>query len=159
MSDLLRLHEGKKVIDAARSPWFVTKETSVLDILDQFRRNNQSVAVILDPSGQACGLLTLDHIVAQIFGEEAAQSPAAEEEPSLFVERTLSGEMTVSSFNAEFQADLEHAPEDTLSDLIAASLDHPPATYETVRIGEFFFTVLEPTLRGVKTVTVRSARE
>ena len=75
MSDLLRIDdERKKVLEEARSPWFVPKDTSTLEILNQFRRNNQSVAVILDLVGQACGLLTLDQIVSQIFGEEAKDS-------------------------------------------------------------------------------------
>lgn len=159
LRDLLGLEDYKKVIEGAKSPWFVTKETSILEILNQFRRNNQSVAVILDASGQACGLLTLDQIVSQIFGEEMAQVPPSLEEPPLYIERTLPGEMSVASFNEEFQANLIGDPEDTLSDLITAGLDHAPAKGESVRIGDFTFTVLEPTLRGVRTLTVRSSGE
>lgn len=157
--DLLRLEESHAVFEKARSPWFVTKETSILEILNQFRRNNQSVAVILDLSGQACGVLTLDQIVSQIFGRESQQEEPMEEEPSLHVERTLSGDMTVEMFNRDFQTNLEHQEGDTLSDLILAELDHPPVTEEAVRIGAFIFTVLEPSLRAVKKVSVRSIRE
>lgn len=154
--DLLRLEESQPIFEKAKSPWFVTKETSILEILNQFRRNNQSLAVILDFTGQACGVLTLDQIVSQIFGRESQKEELLEEEPSLYIERTLPGEMTVAAFNRDFQTHLEHEEGDTLSDLILSELDHPPVADETVRIGSFIFTVLEPSLRGVKKVSVRS---
>ncbi len=158
LRDLLRLKENQPVLESSRSPWFVTQGTSILEILNQFRSNNQSVAVILDPSGQASGILTLDDIVAQIFGiEEHGAAPAVAS--SLHIERTLSGEMDAAAFNREFQADLSYSPGDSLSDLILRELDHLPAKEETVRIGSYLFTVLEPSLRGVKTLSVRTFQE
>lgn len=157
LRDLLRLNGKKRVLEEARSPWFVTKDTSILEILDQFRRNNQSVAVILDASGQACGILTLDQIVEQIFGEETHQVEPSE--PLYYVERTLSGDMSVAEFNRQFQADLPEQKGDTLSDLILEQLQHPPVKGEMIRIGSFEFTVDEPTLRGVKTLSVQTVQE
>ena len=37
-------------------------------ILRQFRRNNESVAIVLDEKGLARGILTLDEIIDEIFG-------------------------------------------------------------------------------------------
>ncbi|HEX2582667.1 MAG TPA: transporter associated domain-containing protein, partial [Chlamydiales bacterium] len=157
LRDLLRLQEDQKIIAQGKSPWFVTKDTSILQIIDQFRRNNQSMAVILEPTGQACGILTLDRIVDGIFGKQ--ETAAEEERPSHFVERTLSGSMTVLEFNQEFNVELPANPALTLSDLILASLDHSLSRGEMVRIGDFEFTCLEPTLRGVKRLHVRSLQE
>lgn len=156
LRDLLRLEENKRVIDSARSPWFVTRDTSILQLLQQFRRNNQSIAVILEPSGQACGLLTLDQILAEIFGEETGQ---VAEEVHHYIERTLSGEMSVAEFNKQFETDLPEGEGDTLSDFILAHLGHLPVKDESIRIGEFEFTVDEPTLRGIKTLSVRTVQE
>jgi len=155
LRDLLRLDEKKQIMEQTRSPWFVTRDTSVLQILEQFRRNNQSAAVILDPSGQACGLLTLDQILSEIFGEEEALI-ASEPEPPLYVERTLSGEMSVAEFNRQFETKLPQEDGNTLSDLILSELGHLPVKGETLRIGDFEVTVDEPTLRGVKVLSVRS---
>ncbi len=153
LRDLIKMEEDKRAIDYAKSPWFVGFGASVLDILDQFRRNNQSIAIILDPSGQSSGLLSLDDIVAQIFGPETEQAEVADG-PYLHIERTLSGEMEVAAFNREFQANLSYQVGDTLSDLIVKELGHPPAIGETIRIGSYLFTVNEPTLRGAKTLSV-----
>lgn len=158
LSDLLRCEENRRVIECARSPWFVTESASILDILEQFRRNNQIVSVILDFSGQAIGLLTFDQILTQIFGKEG-NIAEKEEAPSLHIERTLSGGMLVAAFNEQFQSEIPCDPKDTLSDLITAELDHPPVKWEIVRIGAFIFTVLDPSLTGVKLLSVRSSRE
>jgi len=155
LRDLLRAHEQKKVIDLAKSPWFVTRDTSVLQILEQFRRNNQSVAVILDPSGQACGLLTLDQILSEIFGDQTEAS-IVRVNPTHYVQRTLSGDVSVAEFNLQFNADLPEGTGDTLSDLILAQLDHLPVKEEIVRVKNFEFLIDEPTLRGIKTISVRS---
>lgn len=157
LRDLLRMDEHKKVIDSARSPWFVTRDTSILQLLQQFRRNNQSTAVILEPSGQAAGILMLDQILSEIFGEESQSTNL--EEITHYIERTLSGDMSISEFNKQFQAELPEGEGDTLSDLILSELDHLPVKDESVRIGDLEFTIDEPTLRGIKTLSVRSIQE
>ncbi len=157
MRDLLPLEEKKKVIDAASSPWFVTQNTSILQLLQQFKRNNQSTAVILEPSGQAVGILTLDRILDEIFGEEARGEGL--EELGHYIERTLPGEMTILEFNQQFEADLPEDRGETLSDLIVSFLSHLPVEGESVRIGDFEFTIEEPTMRGAKTLSVRSIQE
>lgn len=158
LRDLLRSEENRHVIDLARSPWFVAQGTSILDIMEQFRRNNQSVAIVLDASGQSCGLLSLDEILAQIFGPEEKQLNQAAA-PFLHLERTLNGDMEIALFNREFQSNLPFSPGDTLSDLIIQRLDHLPVQGETVKFGSYLFTVVEPSLRGVKTLTVHTFQE
>ena len=155
LRDLLRAKEERKVMELAKSPWFVTHKTSILEILQQFRKNNQSTAVILDPSGQAAGILTLDEIVSEIFGAEQKYL-SSKKSPFLHLARTLSGEMSVEAFNKEFQADLPHLPEETLSDLILRTMGHLPAKEETIKLGPYLFTVLEPSMRGAKTISVQT---
>jgi len=153
--DLLRLDAQQPIVGMTKPPWFVTKGTSLLEILEQFRRNNQSIAVIISPSLEACGLLTLNQIVAELFGKEAMDD-SLEESPQLYIKRTLSGEMLIVDFNREFHAQIEGVEGDTLSDWIVSQLGHPPAIGDAVRFEPFIFTVLEPTLRGVATLSVYS---
>ncbi len=154
LRDLLLLDPKKKVIEAARPPWFVTQDTTLSQILEQFRRNNQSVAVILDTGGKTVGVLTFDQIVDAIFGPE---KPALlEEKGTLYVQRTVSGTMTIEEFNQEFQADFPFHEDETLSDLIVSKLEHAPVKGESVEIDGFYFTVLEPSLRGARTLSVKT---
>ena len=130
--DLLSMKETQRVIDAAHSPWFVTQNTSVLALLQQFKRNNQSTAVILEASGQAVGLLTLDQILSTIFGKEAESQVL--QESKRYIEKTLDGEMTVQEFNIQCEAELS-GKDETLSEFILSKIDHFPVKEESVRIG------------------------
>lgn len=153
LRDLLRMEEGRKIMEYARSPWFVAQSAPISSILDQFRRNNQGAAVILDASGRSCGILTLDAILAQIFGSESMQSMPPEF-PRFYIERTLSGDMSAAQFTKEFQVQLPALPEETLSELIVRSLGALPNRGDHVKIGFYLFTVVEPSLRGVRSLTV-----
>ena len=157
LRDLLRLEETKRVLDSARSPWFVTRDTSVLQLLQQFRRNNQSIAVILDPSGQAAGVLTLDQILSGIFGDEMHQPEEAG--ISNYIDRTLSGDMSISEFNRQFDCKLPVGKGDTLSDLIIAEFGYFPVKGESISINDLEFSADELTLLGIKTLSVRSVQE
>ena len=61
--DLVRLSDTRQIREHARPPWFITSTTKLMPILGQFRRNKQTVAVVLDPNGAAVGMLTLDAIL------------------------------------------------------------------------------------------------
>ncbi len=160
LRDLLASQGHQVILERAKSPWFVTQNTPVLQLLSQFRKNGQSLAVVLDPSGQASGLLTLDQIVDALFGpEEKLEPEEGPESQSHFVERTLKGTLSIGEFNRQFQADLEGNEEEMLADWILAKLDHPPAKGETVRIVGYEFTIVEPTVRGIRTLSVRSLLE
>ncbi|HLB53181.1 MAG TPA: CNNM domain-containing protein [Chlamydiales bacterium] len=154
--DLLQEQDEKKVLDLGKSPWFVSEATSVLSLIEQFRRNTQSIAVLLNPSGEASGIVALDDIVSSLFGREMKKMAPLPSVAVLHIERTLPGDMEVATFNREFQGDLTYFPNETLNDLILRELKHLPAKEETIRLGSYLFTVLEPSMRGAKTVTVRT---
>ncbi|MDP1608903.1 MAG: hemolysin family protein [Chlamydiales bacterium] len=153
---LLNKPDQTRILDCSRPPWFITKDSSVLQILDQFRRNNQVTAIVLDVSGQAVGILTLDQILEQILGEEKEVSP---EISRLYITKTLLGSMAVAEFNRQFQADLVHEPEETLNDFLLRHVEHFPVKEETIRVGDFSFTVIDVTLRAIKTVSVHTSSQ
>ena len=157
--DLLRLAENKRVRDHARPPWFITETDTVLSILKQFQRNNQSVAVVLDVKGHATGILTLDEIIDEIFGQSDTWMSMEEAIPSghtIVVDRTFPGDMLLTDFNAQYQAHLEGLEATTLGELVSELLDHPPAPGESVKVGNFEITVEESTVLGIKSVIVKT---
>lgn len=153
--DLLRVHEEKRVIDYSKPPWFITKDSSVLQILHQFRRNNQSIAIVLDKAGHACGILTLDQIIDEVFGQE---SSVGNEEvfSQMYFERTLPGNMKLEDFNKEFHTELTAKSAETLSEYMTERLRHHPAKGEKVLTDQFELVVIEPSLFGAKTIRVRT---
>ena len=157
--DLLRVSDQAQVREHGRSVWFITEGASILQILKQFRRNNQSLAVVLGKGGGATGVLTLDAIVEEIFGlsEESQTQEDSSASNDVFIERTFPAEMVVKAFNQKYRANLPFDDdEETLSELVARLLGHIPTQGETIRLEDFELVVDEATLLGVKTLLVRS---
>ncbi len=157
--DLLRLAENKRIRDFARPPWFITESDSVMNILKQFRRNNQSLAVVLNQAGHATGILTLDEIIDEIFGQADTWMSFGEVVPRMHhvvVDRSFPGETKIAEFNKEYQVNLSAHGTETLAELIAHLLGHAPVVGESVRIDQFELTVEEASLLGAKMVAIRT---
>lgn len=157
--DLLRLSENKRIKDYARQPWFITENSSILQILKQFRRNNQSLAIVLNERGSATGILTLDEIIDEIFGRTDDWMSFEEMVPRAYhivVDRSFPGEMRLEEFNKLFTVHLSYEDAETLEELMSKALGHPPSKGESVRIDQFELTVEEASLLGAKEILVRT---
>ncbi len=149
--DLVDLPDDEKVKDHAKSPWFITGSSPLMPILAQFRRNQQSVAVVLDSDGAAIGLLSLDAILEEIFGQ-----PHLLEGTPLVMERTFAGTTKIEAFNQEYHALLPAHENENLAALMISLLDHPPAVGDSVIVGEYELIVEETTLLGIKILTIKT---
>lgn len=150
---LLKEDLKKRVTEESNPPWFIAQDENILDILKQFRTNNQNMAVVLAPSGIAVGVITLDQIISFLFGEEVYEE---KRKVQTLVEKTLSGDMTIAEFNETFDANLSSETAQDLNELICATLQHHPAKGERIRLDRFEFVVVEPSLLGAKTLLVRT---
>ncbi len=155
--ELIRVHDGKRVRDYSQAPWFVTQNTKVTDILKQFRKNNQEVAIIVDEMGNAIGVYDLKDVLDEIFGE-AQTGPSMTPLSFKIVDKSLAGDFTVGEFTQQFGYDLSPNPSETLAELIYRELGHQPDREESVHLGPYDLTVKEVTLRGIKTVQVKTKR-
>lgn len=148
VNDLIRVPENRRVRDYAHPPWFVTQTTSLMQILHQFRRSKEIVAIILDKQGNAEGIVRLDDIM------ETLQGPNQPIEQMTFIERTLPGDMTVGQFNEQFDVELDVDLTETLEELIVRHLGHHPEVGESIFLDPYELTVEETSLRGVRSVSV-----
>jgi CBS domain containing-hemolysin-like protein len=157
--DLLRLTEDKKVRDHARSPWFITDSTSILQILRQFRKNNQSLAVILNEDGVAIGVLTLDEIIDELFEIEDKNASLGEIFPKvhqIVLDRDFPGDMPLEEFKSQYHIEFHYKHAKTLSQAMELALGHIPRLGDTIRIDQFELTVEETSLLGPKTISVKT---
>lgn len=155
--DMLLAKDHEKVIDYTKSPWFIIESALVLEILSQFRRNNQSVAVVLGASGKATGLITLNALTDEIFGRSTTifhESLASHS--AVHFEKTVSGEMKLKTFNQMFFTELLGHKEKTLSDYLIKQFGHHPVKGEILLINNLEIQVLETSMFSIKLVSVKS---
>ena len=157
--DLLRLGNQHRVRDHAKTPWFITESTSILQILKQFQHNNQSVAIVLNPAGLAVGVLTLDEVIDEIFGRSDTWMSFGEITPRMHhivVDRKFPGDMKIADFNKQYHVHLESDGAETLEELFLQKMGHPPERGETLRIDQFELEVEEAPLIGEKMISIRT---
>lgn len=148
--DLLTVSPNRPVQERLRAPWCIAKENSVLEVLESFRQNNQTVAVVLDQKAEAIGILTLDAILNRIFGF------FPQEKKDLFVERTFSADLAVATFNREFGTSLVHAEDETMGSWLSKKFGAPPSRGERWEEEGFEFTIEETSLLGVRSFSVKN---
>jgi putative hemolysin len=159
--DVLRGVDTRRVREYSRPPWFVAEAATIMQILKQFRLNNENIGVVLNHEGKAIGVVKLATVLAEIFGKmkySGQKAGSKQEAMFMLIEKTFPGDMTVGEFQAQFGALLDKDASLTLSDLIHRSLGHLPERGESIFIPPFELTVKETTLRDIKTVTISTQR-
>lgn len=154
--EVMRAVDTRRVRDYAKPPWFVSEKATLLQILKQFRINNESAAVVLSHNGKAIGLLNRDAVLEEIFGKIPFNKSTLPGKLTklMLIEKTFSGETTVGDFNFQFGIMLNEDPSLTLSELIIEQLGHRPEKGESIYIAPFELSVKEISLLGVKTVSI-----
>lgn len=155
--NLIKSNLSQSCREYLSAPWFVVLDTPASEILNQFRHNQQKVAVVLDHQGQAIGILTLDLIVKSLFGESIEDPlPILDTQKRALVDRTFPGDFLISEFNKLFSADIDPSGCLNIGQLVFHILGHHPEVGEVVRFGTFEMKVEEVSLGQIKKVLIRS---
>ena len=65
--DVLRAPAHHKVRDYSKPPWFITESTSLIQLLKQFRQNNENIALVLNQEGRSNWDRQSQYSVGRIF--------------------------------------------------------------------------------------------
>lgn len=116
------------------------------EILNLFIKERKSVALVVDEFGGTSGLLTVEDIVEEIFGEiedEHDVVDLSEEEisPNKFI---FSGRLEIDYLNQKYQLNLPESEEyETLNGLIVFHCESIPHIGENITIKAYNFEILE----------------
>jgi putative hemolysin len=157
--DLILTDDNATIKDHMRPAWFITENQPLLSILKQFKLNNQVMAVVLNKAGQASGLLTLDALIDTIFAKNDEWDSL---EPhvlgKVLLEKTFDADMTIEAFNTAYNFDLKCPGAKTLSDIFVKQLGHIANKGDLVKIDNFELIVQESTIRGPKTILIKTKK-
>ncbi|NAS31412.1 DUF21 domain-containing protein [Flavobacteriaceae bacterium R38] len=141
------LFKKPKTIKSILLPIELVPETMLInDILDVLTKKRKSIAVVLDEYGGTSGIITVEDIVEELFGEIEDEHDTIElvEEQLNKNEFTLSARLEVDYINEEYKLNLPESENyETLGGLIVHQLGEIPEQDEIVEIENYYFTVLE----------------
>ena len=148
------------LVEVIEFPSFVPEEMNLFDLLKNFSRAGQDMAIVLDEFGSNVGLVTLEDILSDVIGGQRRDAHA----PEFVMEKIgtgkwrLSGSVWLQDFRREYPR-LAVAPGvDTVGGLVAMQLDEIPPDGAMIEFSGLRFTVQEADERRVKRVLVETLK-
>lgn len=124
-------------------------------VLTTFIQENKSIAVVVDEFGGTSGLVTMEDVIEEIFGEiddEFDVEELAEKKISQN-EYIFSARLEIDYLNEHYSLNLPESEEyETLAGLIIFYHQSIPELSEVIRINQLEFTILEATENRIKTI-------
>ncbi|MFI8604988.1 hemolysin family protein [Cellulophaga baltica] len=125
---------------------FVPETMLISDILSSLTKKRKSIAVVLDEYGGTSGIMTVEDIVEELFGEIEDEHDSTD----LFEEQVsetfykFSARLDVDYINENYRLELPESDEyGTLGGLIVNETGEIPDKDSQIKINNFLFTVLE----------------
>lgn len=137
---------------------FVPETMLIQDILNVLTKRRKSIAVVLDEYGGTGGIMTVEDIIEELFGEiedEHDSTDLHEEQLSENVYK-FSARLEVDYINENYKLELPKNDEyETLGGLIMNETGEIPEQDSEIRIDNFAFNILEVSNTKIDLVSVR----
>lgn len=147
--------------DAIRKMPFVPETMAAQKLMRIFLQQKKSLGVVVDEFGGTSGLVSLEDIVEEIFGDIQDEHDSS----SLIARRTdngdyiLSARMEIDKVNEMFDLDLPESEEYmTINGLILHEYRSFPKPNEVIEIGHYTFKILKTTVAKIELVKLTDNR-
>jgi len=136
----------ESITEIFRPVGIVAESMPVNKLLSQFIKQKQGITIVVDEYGGTAGIITMEDVVEEIFGEiedEHDSEDLIEEqhEESVY---TFSGRQEIEYVNNEYNLDLPESDEyETLAGLIVTIHENFPSEGDVIEIDDFNFEILE----------------
>ncbi len=152
----MRQAPGTTVRRIMRPPVFVPGTREVEDVLADMKRLKTHLAIVLDEYGGTAGLVTMEDLLEEIVGEILDEYDPVEPLVGAVSDgsATIDGAMTISDFNARFDAELDDTDYTTVGGFLFGQLGRLPKAGDRVSEGTHVFEIASMEGRRVDQVRV-----
>jgi len=144
--DLLRRRSGPfHLRRLLRKPLVVPESKALGELIDEFRTSHKHMALVVDEFGTIAGLVTLEDVLEQVFGEIEDEYDARRPAPTPGAERVeLDGGTSICDLETQHGIQLPaDAGFETLAGFLLFRLGDIPAAGQTLEHQGLRFTILE----------------
>ncbi len=157
------LFKKPKTIKGILLPVELVPETMLIhDILNALTKRRKSIAVVLDEYGGTAGMMTVEDIVEELFGEIEDEHDTTDLYEEQLDQKTFkfSARLEVDYINENYKLELPEGDEyETLGGLITNETGEIPEKNEEIRIADFLFEILEVSNNKIDLVKVQLLNE
>ncbi|NUQ37805.1 MAG: HlyC/CorC family transporter [Caldilineales bacterium] len=164
LKDLLRLRWSDPDCADVRAimhpPIFLPETLPAIEAFRQLQRQRRHLAVVLDEFGGVAGLVTVEDLIEELFGEIQdefdAQLPAIEQRENSFI---APGDIPIAALNAQLGLQLPEETAATLGGLIMHGIARVPAPGDCLHLDNVTLRVEEMAGTRVAVVAIEMAPE
>lgn len=152
----------KSIKEMVREIIYVPETISAQRVLTTLIKQRQSIAVVLDEFGQAAGIVTMEDILEEIFGEIQDEHDTDDIIENLLPDGTLiiSAKIYISNLNEKFSFNIPESEHyDTLAGYILHIAESIPARGETVENGNLKIKILKMNDRRIELVKIEKKQD
>jgi CBS domain containing-hemolysin-like protein len=138
----------------------VPESMSATDLINKFSKERKSIAWVVDEFGGTAGIITMEDVLEEIFGEIQDEYDTEE-----FVEKQLSekefifsGRMELDYLNEKYDFEFPESESETLSGYIINAHETIPKQKETIVIGDIQFDILTVSDTRIEMVKLKLLR-
>lgn len=148
---------GRGLSDLKRDILFVPENSTVEALLSQFIEHKTHMAVVLDEYGGASGIVSLENITEELFGQiqDEFDRERPEIEPLGNGRYRVRGDYLIEDLIDRLKLDVELPAEETIGGYVAARLGRVPAAGDRCELSELSISVLEAEGYRVRWVLVQ----
>ncbi|HEX9985640.1 MAG TPA: hemolysin family protein [Thermoanaerobaculia bacterium] len=136
---------GRRLEDLKRDLLFIPENSTVETLLQQFIESKTHMAVVLDEYGGASGIVSLENITEELFGQiqDEFDRERPEIEPLGNGRYRVRGDYLIEDLADRLKIDLGEPDEETVGGYVAARLGREVSPGDRVEMGELSLSVLE----------------
>lgn len=157
------LFKNPKSIKSKLTPIIIVPETMPANkLLSQFIQEKKNIAIVVDEFGGTAGMLTIEDLIEEIFGEIEDEHDVPELEEKIVDEREFifSGRLEIDYLNEKYKLDLPKTEEyETLAGFILHHYESIPKINHTIVIPPFSFKILRVNKNRVDLVQLKILEE
>ena len=144
LKDLLQVELGQELdlMALAQPALFVPESKHILELLREMQRSRNQMAIVVDEFGSVSGIVTLEDLLEEVFGEireEHEASAEIQEMPDGSI--LVAGQVHIEDLEARLDVSWEREGFDTVGGLVMARLGRVPMNEDCVEAEGIRFTV------------------
>ncbi|MCU0400966.1 MAG: hemolysin family protein, partial [Algoriphagus sp.] len=154
----LELFKKPKSIEDILNPIIIAPESALAnELLIQFIQERKSLALVVDEFGGTSGIVSMEDIIEEIFGEidDEYDNEALTEQLIGDQEYLLSARLEIDYLNDKYGWNLPHGDFETLSGFILSLTENLPNKGEMISYGRFSFTIMTKQAHRIETVRLK----
>ena len=133
---------------------FIPETKRSFDVMNEFLDRKVSIAIVIDEFGGTAGIVTMEDILEELFGEikdeyDIDAEICREISPNIFI---ISGKVEIDFINENFKLNIKEGDYETIAGYIVSALGRIPAQGESVKIDHFTIVISKASAQKVEVV-------